>query len=121
MYGVNFIITVTLHRRLFVTRFFTGPLVVHSLLANRRRNDGELRKTNAQCSLVDQRSVSGSQFSGTGVVPQRSQVPLSANIRSMEEEARAKKRFPTPMIYACATMWHENKHEMIQLLKSLFR
>uniref|UniRef100_A0A8W8N3N0 Myosin motor domain-containing protein n=1 Tax=Magallana gigas TaxID=29159 RepID=A0A8W8N3N0_MAGGI len=26
-----------------------------------------------------------------------------------------------PMIYACATMWHENRVEMLQLLKSLFR
>ena len=26
-----------------------------------------------------------------------------------------------PMIYACATMWHENKQEMVQIMKSLFR
>ncbi|KAJ8311084.1 hypothetical protein KUTeg_011364, partial [Tegillarca granosa] len=26
-----------------------------------------------------------------------------------------------PMIYACATMWHENRQEMVQIMKSLYR
>ncbi len=27
----------------------------------------------------------------------------------------------TPMIYICATMWHESEQEMIYMLKSIFR
>ena len=27
----------------------------------------------------------------------------------------------TPLVYICATMWHENEQEMIYMLKSIFR
>lgn len=37
------------------------------------------------------------------------------------DKYRNRKFRDIPTIYACATMWHENKQEMVQLLKSLFR
>jgi chitin synthase len=39
----------------------------------------------------------------------------------LEPDIALGRKFPVPMIYVCATMWHETTNEMIQLLKSIFR
>ena len=78
--------------RLFVTHMFMGPLVVQSMLLNRRTDDGEMKVSNTgEHSMPDTYTLT-TTAGGEVVYP--------------EEKNR---EGVTPIIYACATMWHENK------------
>ena len=40
---------------------------------------------------------------------------------ALEEARSALRKDTTPLIYICATMWHESETEMVMMLKSIFR
>ena len=109
--------------RLFVQTLYSGPIVVQSLLYNRRRNDMELRLTRNNNSGV----AKGDDNENNNNEEDLSET-ISTNL-SEDEEAQgtamssqfANDDNPTPMIYACATMWHEEEDEMKALFKSIFR
>jgi len=87
-----YVIKTTYYSRLFVTPIRCGILTDQSLMLRRRRNDQD-------SSLVpeaddDSYDICPETYKADDVVPQ---------------------------IYACATMWHETRSEMTNLLKSLFR
>ena len=41
--------------------------------------------------------------------------------RHKKTDGKSKEGVERPTVYICATMWHEVRQEMLQLLKSLFR
>ena len=79
--------------RLFVLPIRCGVLLDHGMMLRRRTNDRDFALFN-----VDDDSF----------------------IYDDDEEIH-KADDVVPQIYACATMWHETRSEMTQLLKSIFR
>lgn len=48
-------------------------------------------------------------------------IPNDTDENSQNKEWSELREDDTPMIYMCATMWHESEVEMVQILKSIFR
>ncbi|CAG2185861.1 Chitin synthase,Chitin synthase chs-2,Chitin synthase chs-1 [Mytilus edulis] len=80
--------------KLFLSPLYCSILSEQHLLMNRRRQIKRIRKD----------FVNGAEVFRIAV----------------DDNKTSFKKIP-PMIYACATMWHENRQEMVQILKSLYR
>ncbi|XP_061164528.1 chitin synthase chs-2-like [Saccostrea echinata] len=88
--------------RLFVRALYCGAFLDQALFLNRRRIDKELK--------IEKHK-------------ETKEVPLPDNNDDNAEEKNWSilREDDTPMIYMCATMWHESETEMVQILKSIFR
>ena len=93
--------------RLFVTPFYIGPLIIPSMILNRRMKD--LRHQTFQNNM-------GQETNSTKYSNEDPEYGSKHDGQQRDDDDG-----PVPMIYACATMWHETRDEMLQLLKSLFR
>lgn len=93
--------------KLFVCPMYEGLLIDQSLGMNRRRDDEADVKTE---DLDEIQKEKADEYYET--ISNHTDSSSQKNIKSSDSITR---------IYACATMWHENKEEMIEFLKSILR
>ncbi|KAK7111424.1 hypothetical protein V1264_011059 [Littorina saxatilis] len=90
--------------RLFVQPLYCGVFLEQSLILNRRRDDKDREAKTEKKTALQFFQAEHDQAHESGFKPRGS---LRTDV--------------TPMIYVCATLWHETEKEMNQVLKSLFR
>lgn len=95
--------------KLFVTPMYNALLIDQSMALNRRRDDQADVKTE---DLAEIEKEKGDEYYETISVHTDGSALPKSNIKSSDHITR---------IYACATMWHETKDEMIEFLKSIMR
>ncbi|XP_076437341.1 uncharacterized protein LOC143276616 isoform X2 [Babylonia areolata] len=117
---------------LFVNPLYCGILTMESLFMNRRRHALSCRKRRLNDKLVVyrlDRSERGHESHPDYADEMYAQIDASGGTYDPENPGfvygggRAERAGDeeVPMIYACATMWHEVRREMVALLKSLHR
>ncbi|KAB0798176.1 hypothetical protein PPYR_09169 [Photinus pyralis] len=93
--------------KLFVLPMYDGLLIDQSMALNRQRDDQANVKTE---ELDEIQKEKGDEYYET--ISNHTDGSTPKTIKNSDHITR---------IYACATMWHENKEEMMEFLKSILR
>lgn len=93
--------------KLYVIPLYSGLLIDQSMALNRRRDDQANVKTE---DLDEIQKEKGDEYYET--ISNHTDGSAPKTVKNTDHITR---------IYACATMWHENKEEMMEFLKSILR
>ncbi|XP_072936717.1 chitin synthase chs-2 isoform X2 [Epargyreus clarus] len=95
--------------KLFILPMYNGLLIDQSMALNRKRDDQRDVKTE---DLAEIEKEKGDEYYETISVHTDNTGSSPKTVKSSDSITR---------IYACATMWHETKDEMMEFLKSILR
>nr|QHN12653.3 chitin synthase A [Chilo partellus] len=95
--------------KLFVIPMYNGLLIDQSMALNRKRDDQKDVKTE---DLAEIEKEKGDEYYETISVHTDNTGSSPKTVKSSDQITR---------IYACATMWHETKDEVMEFLKSILR
>ncbi|CAL4061130.1 unnamed protein product, partial [Meganyctiphanes norvegica] len=101
--------------QLFVRPMYNAMLIDQSLSLNRRRDDqdAEIKIDDIQARVSPEDKTHQEYYETNDNESESSEGAAKLDkVKSSDQVIR---------IYGCATMWHENKEEMLEMLKSLFR
>ncbi|XP_063838670.1 chitin synthase chs-2 isoform X3 [Ostrinia nubilalis] len=95
--------------KLFIIPMYNGLLIDQSMALNRKRDDQKDVKTE---DLAEIEKEKGDEYYETISVHTDNTGTTPKTVKSSDQITR---------IYACCTMWHETKDEMMEFLKSILR
>lgn len=99
--------------KIFVSPMYQSFVIDQSLTMNRRRDDeGEVKTEELELDRVGMEDNDISQYYETISIHTESSNANSVKTKTSDSITK---------IYACATMWHETRSEMMEMMKSLFR